>query len=356
MTAGIIASLDVMGGDKGAEIVLPGAELALSRFPDLSFRLFGDEAVVRPLLSRYPKLAAAATFEHCEVSIRMDDKPSQALRRGRGKSSMWRAIEAVKEGAGYAVSAGNTGALMAMANFCLRGSGEVHRPAIAAVWPTLRGESVVLDCGSSIGADADTLFAYAIMGSAMARALLGKERPTVGLLNVGVEEVKGLEEIRTASQMLRDANLPDLEYIGFVEGSDIGKGTADVVVTEGFAGNIALKVAEGTARQVAGYMREAISATFLSRLGYLIARGAFNKLRLKLNPSRANGGVFLGLNGIVIKSHGGTDVEGFANAIEVGRSVALGHIVDRINSDLAAFRARLAETAPADELAEQGVK
>ncbi len=353
MTARIIASLDVMGGDKGPEIVLPGAELALSRFPDIGYRLFGDEALVRPLLARFPKVADVSTFEHCEVSVKMDDKPSQALRRGRGKSSMWRAIEATKEGADYAVSAGNTGALMAMANFCLRGSGEVHRPAIAGVWPTLKGESVVLDCGSSIGADADTLFAYAIMGSAMARALLGKQRPTVGLLNVGVEEVKGLEEIRTASQMLRDADLHDLQYIGFVEGSDIGKGTADVVVTEGFAGNIALKVAEGTARQVAGYMREAIAETFLSRLGYFIARGAFRKLRTKLNPSRSNGGVFLGLNGIVIKSHGGTDVEGFATAIEVGRSVARGKIVDRINNDLAASRARL---AAAGALAETAAK
>ncbi len=339
MAATVTASLDVMGGDKGADIVIPGAELALSRFPDLAFRLFGDRAVVEPILARHPRLAAVSTFEHCEISVKMDDKPSQALRRGRWRSSMWRAIDAVKEGtADYAVSAGNTGALMAMAKFCLRGSSEIDRPAIAGLWPTLKGESILLDCGATIGADAEVLFEFAVMGAAMARALFDKERPTVGLLNVGVEEVKGLEEIRIAGQMLREAALPHLEYVGFIEGSDIGKGAADVVVTEGFAGNIALKAAEGTARQITGYIREAVENSLLAKIGFFLASGAFKQLRTRLDTRRTNGGVFLGLNGIVIKSHGGADAEGFSAAIEIGRSVAMSRIVEKINNDLSRYR------------------
>jgi glycerol-3-phosphate acyltransferase PlsX len=305
----------------------------------MRFRLFGDEAEVLPLLERQPALKAASVFEHCEISVKMDDKPSQALRRGRWRSSMWRSIEAVKQGeAGYSVSAGNTGALMAMAKFCLRSPAGIDRPAIAGIWPTLKGQSVVLDCGASIGADADALFEFAVMGAAMARSLFAKSRPTVGLLNIGVEEVKGLEPIRLAGQMLKDAALRDLDYVGFVEADDIGKGTADVVVTEGFAGNIALKAAEGTAKQIAGYLREAMNATLMARIGYLFARGAFNSLRRQLDPSASNGGVFLGLNGIVIKSHGGATAEGFAAAIDTGYSMARSSIVDEINRDLAAYR------------------
>jgi glycerol-3-phosphate acyltransferase PlsX len=249
----------------------------------------------------------------------MDDKPSQALRRGRWKSSMWLAIDAVKRGdADVAVSAGNTGALMAMAKFHLRTMAGIERPAIAALWPTVKGESVVLDVGASIGADAQHLVDLAVMGSAMARVLFDLDRPTVGLLNIGVEEAKGLEQVREAGRILRETRLPDLNYVGFVEGDDIGKGTVDVVVTEGFAGNIALKTAEGTARQIGEYLRGAMSRTLRAKLGYVLARDAFETLREKLDPRKSNGGVFLGLNGIVIKSHGGTDAEGFASAIDLG--------------------------------------
>jgi glycerol-3-phosphate acyltransferase PlsX len=339
MVGTVTAALDVMGGDKGAEVVLPGADLVASRLPDIRFKLYGIAAEVEPLLAEFPALRAASTFEHCDVAVQMKDKPSQALRRGRNKSSMWRSIEAVKVGdADVAISAGNTGALMAMAKFCLRGATEIDRPAIAAVWPTLRGESVVLDCGATIGANSEQLFQFAVMGAAMSRAILGINRPTVGLLNIGVEEAKGLEEIKTAGQLLKDAELPFLDYVGFMEGNDIGRGAADVVVTEGFSGNIALKTAEGTARQIAGYLREAMEATFMSRLGYFLARGAFQQLRHKLDTRRMNGGVFLGLNGVVIKSHGGTDAEGFAAAIEIGYSIAKGGIVEKINQDLASYR------------------
>ncbi|MEO9527971.1 MAG: phosphate acyltransferase, partial [Roseibium sp.] len=242
MAKTIPISLDAMGGDNGAEVVIPGAEIALVRHPDIRFLLFGNENVIKPLLEQYPRVRDASTFHHCEVSIAMDTKPSQALRQGRWRSSMWRSIEAVKTGdASVAVSAGNTGAMMAMSKFCLRTMANIDRPAIAAIWPTMRGESVVLDVGATIGADAQQLIDFAILGGAMARALFGVQRPSVGLLNIGVEEVKGLEEVRTAGRLLRETPLRSLRYAGFVEGDDLGKGTVDVVVTEGFAGNIALK-------------------------------------------------------------------------------------------------------------------
>jgi len=356
MAATITASLDVMGGDKGAEVVIPGADLVLARRPDLRLRLFGDESAVVPWLARYPRVRDAARFEHTDVTVQMTDKPSQALRRGRWRSSMWRAIDAVKSGsADFVVSAGNTGALMAMAKFCLHGAAEIHRPAIAALWPTVRGESIMLDCGATIGADAESLFEYAVMGAALARALLGIERPRIGLLNIGVEEVKGLEQIRIAGQLLKEADLPYLTYAGFVEGDDIGQGVVDVVVTEGFAGNIALKTAEGTARQIASYLREAANRTPLARFGLLLARETLSGLMAKIDTRRVNGGVFLGLNGIVIKSHGGTDAEGFAAAIEVGYSMALSGVVAKINEDLSAYRLARSE-ADDGKIAKTGVK
>lgn len=338
MAANVTVSIDVMGGDEGVGLAIPGAAEALVRRPELKFRLFGDQAAVEPVLARYPKLREASVFEHCDVSVRMDDKPSQALRHGRWRSSMWRSIEAVKKGdADFALSAGNTGALGAMARFCLRTIVEIDRPAIAALWPTLRGESVVLDVGATIGADAQQLFDFAVMGGAMARAVFDLERPTVGLLNIGVEEVKGLERVREAAQLLREAELPNIDYVGFVEGDDIGKGTADVVVTEGFSGNIALKTAEGTAKQIGEYLRAAMGRTLLARIGYFLARDAFNRLREKMDPRRGNGGVFLGLNGIVIKSHGGTDHEGFATAVELGYSMVRNRLLEKINNDLTGY-------------------
>jgi glycerol-3-phosphate acyltransferase PlsX len=267
--------------------------------------------------------------------VRMEDKPSQALRYGRWKSSMWLAIDAVKKGdADVAVSGGNTGALMAMSKFNLKTLPGIDRPAIAALWPTLRGESVVLDLGASIGADADHLVDLAVMGAAMARILFGLDRPSVGLLNIGVEEAKGLEPVREASAVLREQKLPGLDYHGFVEGNDIGKGTVDVVVTEGFAGNIALKTAEGTARQMAEYLKAAMTRTLSARIGYLFARSAFRELRERMDTRKANGGVFLGLNGIVIKSHGSTDAEGFAAAIGLGHGVVRDELLAKITAAL----------------------
>jgi glycerol-3-phosphate acyltransferase PlsX len=330
-------ALDAMGGDHGPSVVVPGAALALQRHPETSFILFGDSALIQPLLDAAPALKAASRVVHTDVAVRMDDKPSQALRNGRWKSSMWLTLDAVKKGeADIAVSAGNTGALMAMARFNLKMLPGIERPAIAGLWPTMKGSSIVLDLGASIGADAASLVNMAVMGSAMARVLYGIDRPSVGLLNIGVEEVKGLEPVREAGRILRESPPPHIDYIGFVEGDDIGKGTANVVVTEGFAGNIALKTAEGTARQFADYLRGAISQSFWSKLGYLLARPAFRMLRDKMDPRKSNGGVFLGLNGVVIKSHGGTDPEGFAAAVHMGyemiRQELLGKIGESINT------------------------
>ena len=329
-------SLDAMGGDFGPSVVVPGADRALERHPDAFFLLFGREDEIRVELEKFPRLAARSSVHHAEVVVKMDDKPSQALRQGRYKSSMWQAIEAVKKGeADVCVSAGNTGALMVMSRFCLKMMPGIDRPAIAAIWPTARGESIVLDVGASIGADAGNLVDMAIMGSAMARIVFDIERPSVGLLNVGVEEIKGVEQVKEAGQMLRAADLPNLRYAGFVEGDDIGKGAVDVVVTEGFAGNIALKTAEGTAKQIGEYLRAAITRSVLARIGYLFARGAFNALRRKMDPRRVNGGVFLGLDGVVIKSHGGTDALGFASAIDIAYDMVTHELLKKISRALA---------------------
>ncbi len=323
-----------MGGDHGPETVIGGAEVASIRHPDVRFVIFGDEEKIRPLLEKHPRVAQASEIVHTEVSVSMDDKPSQALRRGRKTSSMWMAIDAVKTGrAQAAVSAGNTGALMAMAKVILKTIPNVERPALAALWPTARGESVALDLGATVGADAYQLVQFAAMGEAFARVIFNVEQPTVGLLNIGEEEVKGTEEVKAAAQMLREAHLP-IRFHGFVEGDDISKGTVDVVVTDGYTGNIALKTAEGTARLIVGYLRGAMQSSIMSKIGYLFARGAFKALATKIDPRASNGAVFLGLNGLVVKSHGGTDAVGFAAAIDVAVDVASADLVSKIVTDL----------------------
>ena len=323
MPQSVRISLDAMGGDHGPGVVVPGAALAVERHPGLRFLFFGDEALIRPQVEEQPRLRDVAEIRHAPVAVRMDDRPSQALRAGRYKSSMWQAIQAVRDGeADAVVSAGNTGALMAMAKVCLKTMARVERPAIAALWPTVRGESVVLDVGATIGADAAHLVEMALMGAAMARIVFDLPRPSVGLLNVGTEEIKGIESVKDAGRILRERDDPYLDYRGFVEGDDLGKGTVDVVVTEGFAGNIALKTAEGTARQLAEYLRSAMSRTLMARIGYLFARGAFGALREKMDPRKVNGGVFLGLGGVVIKSHGGADALGFASAVDMAYDMA----------------------------------
>jgi len=335
MASDIRIALDAMGGDNGPAVVLPAAAIALERRPDLRFLIYGDAKAIGPPLARRPRLAERSRVFHTDVAVKMTDKPSQALRTGRRVSSMWQAIEAVKTAAAdCAVSAGNTGALMAMAKFCLHTMAPIERPAIAALWPTLRGESIVLDVGATIGGDEQHLVDLAVMGAALARIVFDIDCPTVGLLNIGVEEIKGLEEVKAAGRILREANLPNMRYNGFVEGDDLGKGAVDVFVTEGFTGNIALKTAEGTAKQLGQYVRDAMGHSVMSRIGFLFARKALMALREKMSP-RASGGVFLGLDGVVIKAHGGADAESYAGAIELGYDMVRQELLGKIREMIA---------------------
>jgi glycerol-3-phosphate acyltransferase PlsX len=315
-------------------MVVAALARSVLRHPSAKFILHGDEAELAPLVSKRAKLSEHVEIRHAADQVRMQDKPSLVLRRGRN-TSMWHAIEAVKNNeAQVAISAGNTGALMAMSMFQLGVLQGISRPAIAALWPTRRGQSVVLDVGANVASDADQLVDFAVMGEAFARAILGLERPSVGILNVGSEDVKGNEAVKSAAAILRNATLP-IEFHGFVEGDDISEGTVDVVVTDGFTGNIAVKTAEGTAKLVVGFLRAALSRSLLGRIGGLFASGALKALRRKLDPRASNGGIFLGLNGIVVKSHGGTDAMGFASALDMAIDMAQSDVIARIIADRA---------------------
>jgi phosphate acyltransferase len=334
----LTVSIDAMGGDQGPSVVISALVRAVQRHPATRFILHGDETALNELIrKRRGKLGARVAVRHAPGRVKMDEKPSYALRRGRD-SSMWHAIGSVKAGEAEAVvSAGNTGALMAMSMYQLGLIDGITRPAIASVWPTRRGQTVVLDCGANVECDAEQLVDFAVMGEAFARAVLGLPRPRVGLLNVGSEEVKGHDAVKGAAAMLRAASLP-MEFCGFIEGNHIGEGVVDVAVTDGFTGNIALKTAEGTAKLIASYLKIALRRSFLSRLGALLASGALNALRRKLDPRAAGGGLFLGLNGIVVKSHGGTDALGFAYAIDTAIDMAVGGVNKSIIADRAGVR------------------
>jgi len=333
LPASIAIALDAMGGDAAPAIVVQGAELARERHPELKVLLFGDRARIEPLLARAKRLSDCAEIRHTEIVIAADDKPGQALRKGR-ESSMGLAIEAVASGeAAGVVSAGNTGALMALSKFQLRTLPGIDRPALAALFPTMRGDSVMLDLGANVQCDANNLVQFALMGAAFARTVMGLPRPSVGLVNVGEEELKGNDVVRAAAQILRATTLP-LDFQGFVEGDDIPRGATDVVVTDGFTGNVALKTAEGTAKLYTQFLKQALNSSWRARLGYLLARGAFEAMRERVDPRYYNGGVFLGLNGVSVKSHGGTDATGFATAIDLAVDMAAGNLAGRIIDDL----------------------
>ncbi|HEY1300611.1 MAG TPA: phosphate acyltransferase PlsX [Stellaceae bacterium] len=343
MSQAMTLALDAMGGDHAPNAVLAGADIALKRAPELRFLLFGAEGELAPLLARLPDLAAAASVRHTAEMIPGDAKPSLALRTGR-QSSMRLAIDAVAEGrADGVVSAGNTGALMAMAKFVLKTLPGIDRPAIASFFPTRRGESVMLDLGANIECDDENLVQFALMGAVFARTVLGLVEPTVGLLNVGSEDLKGNDAVRRASVRLRSAMMP-IRFHGFVEGDDIAAGTVDVVVTDGFSGNIAVKTAEGTAKLFSEFLAGAFRHSAAARIGWLFARGALDKLRLRIDPRRYNGAMFLGLNGIAVKSHGSADALGFANAIGVAVDMLANRFLDKIRGDLA--RLNEASSAP----------
>jgi glycerol-3-phosphate acyltransferase PlsX len=347
-------AIDAMGGDHGPEVVVPGAALSLERHPGLSFIFFGVRPRIEPILRRYPALAARSSVVHTDHVIAMDERPSQALRHGKG-SSMWLPLEAVKAGeADAAVSAGNTGALMAIAKLVLRPMSGIERPAIAALWPTVKSECIMLDAGANIGATADQLADYALMGAAMARAVFHVERPLVGLLNVGTEEMKGNEDVKGAHALLKSADALPLDFRGFVEGDQIGQGIVDVVVAEGFAGNIALKTAEGTARQIGAYLKAAMMSSFLNKLGARLASSGFRILKEKMDPRRVNGGTFLGLNGIAVKSHGSTDAFGFASAIDLAYDMAASGLIARLTADIGGFHDGLAAAATRNATSKNG--
>jgi glycerol-3-phosphate acyltransferase PlsX len=332
VTRALTVSIDAMGGDAGPGVVVSALLKTIQRHKDVRFVLHGDEAQLTPLVVRHSALKSRCTIQHASARVSMEDKPSHVLRRGRD-TSMWHTIECVKAGeADVAVSAGNTGALMAVSMFGLGIIEGVSRPAIATIWPTLKGQTVVLDVGANVSATEEQLVDFAVMGEAFAHVLFGLARPTVGILNVGSEEQKGNEGVRGAAQILRNSNLP-MAFHGFVEGDDIAKGTVDVVVTDGFTGNIALKTAEGTARLVGAYLRQSLKRSLMSRLGAIAASGALNTLRRRLDPRAQNGGIFLGLNGVVVKSHGGADAVGFASAIDTAIDMARADINARITAD-----------------------
>jgi phosphate acyltransferase len=331
VTRALTVSIDAMGGDAGPAIVVAALLKTIQRHSNVHFLLHGDEAQLTALVARHPRLKSRVTICHASAQVSMEDKPSHVLRRGKD-TSMWHAVDSVKQGeAQVAVSAGNTGALMAVSMFGLGIIEGISRPAIATIWPTLKGQTVVLDCGANVTATQEQLVDFAVMGAAFAQVILGLTQPTVGLLNVGSEEQKGNDSVKAAAAILRQSNLP-MAFHGFVEGDDITKGTVDVVVTDGFTGNIALKTAEGTAKLVSSYLRQALRRSLLGQIGAVLAAGPLNTLRRKLDPRASNGGIFLGLNGVVVKSHGGTDAVGFASAVDMAIDMAKADINSRITA------------------------
>jgi len=328
-----VISIDGMGGDNAPAIVVEGVEAYARRRPDIGFLLHGDEARLRPLLASAPTASPRTSIRHTDKQVAMDAKPAQMMRQGKG-SSMWNAIEAIKSGEAIAAcSAGNTGALMAMSKLILRTVEGLHRPALVGTWPTRTGVSAVLDLGADIAADAEQLVEFAIMGEAFARAVHHKANPTVALLNIGSEDLKGHEAIREAARLIRASNL-NMTFEGYVEGDDIGMGKVDVVVTDGFTGNVALKTAEGMARMISELLKESLTSGWRARLGALVAMPALKRFRARLDPRQANGAVFLGLNGVVVKSHGGTDGAGFAQAISVAADMGASRFKAEIEDNL----------------------
>jgi len=344
-----------MGGDHGPSVVVPAVVRALRDLPEeVRILLHGDETAIAAGLAKHPRAAARVEIRHAERVISMDEKPAQALRRGKG-TSMWNAVESVREGqAAAALSAGNTGALWTISRLILRMTGELERPALVTSIPTPRGVTTLLDVGANIDCDAERLVEFAIMGEAFHRAAHSVSRPTVGLLNVGSEEMKGHEEVREANRILREGKI-DLDYRGFVEGDDITRGGVDVIVTDGFTGNVALKAMEGVGRFVLNELRGALTSGPLASLGALLARPALQRFGERMTPTPA--APILGLNGIVLKAHGGASERDFAKAIRLAVDLARSDFSAEIERNMRRLPDALAEplAEPADEAA-QGVR
>jgi glycerol-3-phosphate acyltransferase PlsX len=347
LTAVVTIALDAMGGDNAPGIVVEGVAIARERYPHVRYLLFGDRSQIDALLAAASEnVRTACEVVHTDRVVSGQDKPSQVLRHGR-QTSMWLAVDAVARGAAAGVvSAGNTGAYLAVSKFGLRMIPGIARPAFAAFCPTERGETLVLDLGANVDCDAENLVEFAVLGEVFARTVLGIERPIVGILNVGSEELKGNDTVRAAAAILREGNLP-IRFHGFVEGDDIARGTVDVVVTDGFTGNILLKTFEGTAKLYARFLHDAFNNSLVARIGYALARRSLLKVKLRTDPRRYNGAMFLGLNGISVKSHGGTDAVGFANAIGVAVDLISQGYNDRIKDELARLHAPASTSAQA---------
>ena len=340
MNAGPRIAVDAMGGDVGPAAMVAGMARARRRNPSLQFQIFGDQQQIEAELNRHKSLRSDVSIIHTDEAIGPSEKPSQAIRRAR-TTSMGMAINAVKDGqADAALSAGNTGAMMAMSKLALRTMPGIDRPALAALFPTMGDhDAVMLDLGANTECDAQNLVQFAVMGSAYARTVLGISKPRVKLLNIGTEELKGTDELKEAAALLRDADYLPLRFDGFTEGDQLSRGSIDVVVTDGFSGNIALKTAEGTARFVTDLLRRAFKSSFRSKAGFALSRPALNLLKVHLDPNNHNGAVFLGLNGVVVKSHGGASPKGVANAIGVAGRMVSNDIIRKIGEDLDNFRA-----------------
>ncbi len=340
MDAGPRIAVDAMGGDSGPPAIVAGVARACRRDSSLRFLILGDRKLVEAELGKHRVLERCATIVHTPEAIGPSEKPSQAIRRAR-TTSMGVAIGAVKDGqADAAVSAGNTGAMMAMSKLALRTMPGIDRPALAALLPTMgEQDCVMLDLGANTECDAQNLVQFAVMGSAYARTVLGVAKPRVKLLNIGTEELKGTDELKEAAGLLREAHFLAFRFDGFTEGDQLSRGNIDVVVTDGFSGNIALKTAEGTARFVTDLLRRAFKSSFRSKAGFALSRPALNLLKVHLDPNNHNGAVFLGLNGLVVKSHGGANPKGVANAIGVAARMVRNDIIRKIGEDLDNFRA-----------------
>jgi phosphate acyltransferase len=347
----IVISVDAMGGDRGPAAVVAGLADSLARITDIAFILHGDEAVLAPLVARHPGLEASVTLRHAPRVVTMEDKPAQVMRHGQG-TSMWSAIDSVRDGeATAAVSCGNTGALMAVSMIRLRKLPGVNRPAIACLWPSRNpgGFNVMLDVGADVKAEADDLLQYATMGASYARNGLNVTRPRIGLLNVGTEEHKGRAELKEAhDRMAAAASIGDFDYVGFVEGGDLPSARVDVIVTDGFTGNVALKTGEGTAKLISDFLREAFGAGLLSKFAALLAMNSLKRLQKRIDPRRVNGGVFLGLNGTVVKSHGSADSTGISAAIGLAHQLARSRFIERL-----AARVASADRAAQDDAKER---
>ncbi|MEM6649754.1 MAG: phosphate acyltransferase PlsX [Pseudomonadota bacterium] len=347
----VTLAVDAMGADGGISVIADGLAIARSKGLDAHVKLYGREGEIKTALASRDIKGAPPTIHHMPDVISMEDKPTAALRRGRG-SSMWAAIADVKERSADAViSSGNTGALMAMSVLQLRMIEGIDRPAITSIWPTKTGRTAVLDVGANVEATAKQLVQFAIMGEAYFRALTGKQKPQVGILNVGAEELKGHDLIRKAADTLREAD-PEMDFVGFIEGDDLTSGVVDVAVTDGFTGNIALKTAEGTARMIGAWVKEALTGSLLSKAGALLMMPALKSLKEKMNPSHVNGAPLLGLNGLVIKSHGGADAEGIAAALLVAQNLAQHPFQEEISRTVAKVEAYAASHG--SHIGEQG--